>query len=159
MAASSRQTPRIHVPPPLILFAGFLAGYGLDALVPLPLVPQAGSTSLLVVQWGLLGLGAAFGLWGFITFVRARTGVLPNQSVTQFITHGPYRFSRNPMYTGLTLMYLGLTRWANSLWPMVMLPLALWALWKLVIQKEEAYLAEAFGDAYRAYKQQVRRWI
>ncbi|MCH8032004.1 MAG: isoprenylcysteine carboxylmethyltransferase family protein, partial [Bacteroidetes bacterium] len=103
--------------------------------------------------------GAAFSLWGFLTFVRARTGVLPNQSDTQFITHGPYRFSRNPMYTGLTLMYLGLTRWANSLWPMVMLPLALWALWKLVIQKEEAYLAEAFGDAYRAYKQQVRRWI
>ena len=155
----SKSAPSILAPPPLILFAGFLAGYGLDALVPLPLVPQAGSTSLLVVQWGLLGLGAAFGLWGFLTFVRARTGVLPNQSVTQFITHGPYRFSRNPMYTGLTLMYLGLTRWANSLWPMVMLPLALWALWKLVIQKEEAYLAEAFGDAYRAYKQQVRRWI
>ncbi len=159
MAASSRQAPRIHVPPPLILFAGFLAGYGLDALVPLPLVPQAGSTSLLVVQWGLLGLGAAFGLWGFLTFVRARTGVLPNQSVTQFITHGPYRFSRNPMYTGLTLMYLGFTRLANSLWPLILLPFALWALWKLVIQKEEAYLAEKFGEEYKDYRIRVRRWL
>ena len=155
----SKSAPSIHVPPPLILLAGFLAGYGLDVLVPLPLVPQAGSTALLVVQWGLLGLGAAFSLWGFLTFVRARTGVLPNQSVTQFITHGPYHFSRNPMYVGLTLMYLGFTRWINSVWPLLMLLLALWALWKLVIQKEEAYLTEAFGDAYHAYKQRVRRWI
>ena len=147
------------MPPPLILLAGFLIGYGLDDLVSLPLVSQDESRALLVVQWGLLGLGAAFSLWGFVTFLRARTGVLPNQSVTQFITHGPYRFSRNPMYVGLTLMYLGFTRWANSLWPLLMLPLALWALWKLVIQKEEAYLAKAFGDAYHDYKQKVRRWI
>ena len=155
----SKSAPSIHVPPPLILLAGFLAGYGVDALFPLPLVPQAESTALLVVQWGLLGLGAAFGLWGFLTFVRARTGVLPNQSVTQFITHGPYRFSRNPMYMGLTLMYLGFSRWANSLWPLVMLPFALWALWKLVIQREEAYLARAFGEVYDEYRSRVRRWL
>ncbi|MCH8031006.1 MAG: isoprenylcysteine carboxylmethyltransferase family protein [Bacteroidetes bacterium] len=155
----SKSAPSIHVPPPLILLAGFLAGYGVDALIPLPLVPQAESTALLVVQWGLLGLGAAFSLWGFLTFVRARTGVLPNQSVTQFVTHGPYRFSRNPMYTGLTLMYLGFTRWINSVWPLLMLPLALWVLWKLVIQKEEAFLTKTYGDAYTSYQKRVRRWI
>jgi protein-S-isoprenylcysteine O-methyltransferase Ste14 len=155
----SGSAPSIHIPPPLILLAGFLAGMGLDWLIPLSIVPTTHSLVWVIVKWGLIGLGIAFGLSGFLTFVRARTGILPNQPVTQFVVHGPYRFSRNPMYVGLTLAYAGFALHLNSLWPLLTLPLALWVLWKLIIQKEEAYLAETYGDVYTLYQKRVRRWI
>ena len=155
----SGSAPSIHIPPPLILLAGFLAGMMLDWLIPLSLVPAADPLVWVVVKWSLLGPGIAFGLWGLLTFARARTGILPNRPATQLVANGPYRISRNPMYVGLTLAYAGFALHVNSLWPLLTLPLALWALWKLIIQKEEAYLAGAFGDVYDEYRSRVRRWL
>ena len=159
MPEKSRSAPAIHLPPPLILLTGFLAGVGIDSAFPIPVHASHPGGLWSIMRWTLIGLGSAFSFWGFITFVRARTGVLPNQAVTGVVTHGPYYFSRNPMYTGLSLAYIGFTVWLNSLWPLVMLPLSLWVLWKAVIQREEIYLATAFGEEYESYKKQVRRWL
>ncbi|HKI04807.1 MAG TPA: isoprenylcysteine carboxylmethyltransferase family protein, partial [Thermoanaerobaculia bacterium] len=92
-------------------------------------------------------------------FWRARTAVMPNRPASSLVLVGPYRFSRNPMYTGLTGMYLGLAFWLNALWPLLLLPLVLLLLWKAVIQNEERYLSTAFGDSYADYCRRVRRWL
>jgi protein-S-isoprenylcysteine O-methyltransferase Ste14 len=75
------------------------------------------------------------------------------------VQHGPYRFSRNPMYVGLTLSYIGLALTLNTWWPLVLLPLVLLLLFRLVVQKEERHLSEKFGEAYEAYCRRVRRWV
>ncbi|MFL6192698.1 MAG: methyltransferase family protein, partial [Thermoanaerobaculia bacterium] len=66
---------------------------------------------------------------------------------------------RNPMYLGMTLLYLGLALWIGTLWPLPLLPVALWATQRYVIAREERYLEAKFGDDYRRYKERVRRWI
>ena len=104
-------------------------------------------------------LGTALCIAAVRTFHRAGTSPLLDRPTTTLVTSGPYRFSRNPIYIGYTLLYLGISFWANSLWPVVLLPFVLWVMNRAVIAREEAYLQGRFGDAYSSYCQQVRRWL
>ena len=94
-----------------------------------------------------------------VTFKRAKTAIHPGRSASQLVTHGPYRFTRNPMYTGLTLQYLGGAALLDSAWPLVVLPIVLAILFKTVISREEMYLRDAFGVQYTEYVASVRRWL
>jgi protein-S-isoprenylcysteine O-methyltransferase Ste14 len=96
---------------------------------------------------------------GIATFARARTAIYPNQPARALVTTGPYRFSRNPMYLGLTAAYFGLALVLNWAWPLVLLPVVLGALSALVIDREERHLASSFGTAYTEYRRHVRRWF
>lgn len=152
-------TPGVHFPPPFVFVAAFLIGMALDRWVMEFRLGNAGRPVLLVAGWLLIALGLGVMLSAIWTFTRARTSVLPFRPATAMVTSGPYRLSRNPMYVGLTLLYVGLSLLAGMAWPLVMLPLALWALTALVIRREEQYLGSAFGAEYAAYRQRVRRWI
>lgn len=153
--------PDIHVAPPLVFMAGFITGFIVDRniarfrIVADPSAHQPiALTGLVLIVAGLL-----LTLWAVVTLHRARTTVLPFRAATAMVREGPYGFSRNPMYLGMTLGYLGLAMVFNTVWPVMLLPVVLWALVKLVIQREEAYLEAVFGDAYRSYRRDVRRWL
>jgi protein-S-isoprenylcysteine O-methyltransferase Ste14 len=47
----------------------------------------------------------------------------------------------------------------GSPWPLLFLPIALLAIQRFVIAREERYLEAKFGEVYRDYKARVRRWI
>jgi protein-S-isoprenylcysteine O-methyltransferase Ste14 len=152
-------TPGVHFPPPFVFVAAFLVGMALDRWLMRFRFGEGGRPTLIVAGWLLIGVGLAVMLWAMWTFTRARTSVLPFRPATAMVTSGPYRFSRNPMYVGLMLLYVGLSLLTGMAWPLVMLPLAVWALTVLVIRREERYLAAAFGSDYAAYRQRVRRWV
>ena len=63
------------------------------------------------------------------------------------------------MYVGLSALYWGLALLFNVVWPLVLFPVVVIALFRLVIRREERYLAQAFGDEYVLYGQRVRRWL
>ena len=74
------------------------------------------------------------------------------------MAEGPYRFSRNPIYLAMMLGLVGLAI-AFKPWILVAL-LAFYAVTRYgVIAREEAYLTRKFGDVYRGYQSQVRRWL
>ncbi len=150
--------PGVRFPPPLLFVAGLGGGVLLHRAWPAVLVPGVPLVRLLVA-WGLVAAGLGLALWGIVTFRRARTAVFPHFPASRIVSRGPYRFTRNPMYVGLTLLYLGLGLWVNSLWPVVLLPLVLAALVRFVVRREEAYLSRAFGAEYDAYRARVRRWL
>jgi protein-S-isoprenylcysteine O-methyltransferase Ste14 len=75
------------------------------------------------------------------------------------VTWGPYRFTRNPMYVGLTIAYLGEALLLHQLWPVVLLPLVIAYVHWIVIPLEESKLQEAFGDHYVQYRARVGRWV
>jgi protein-S-isoprenylcysteine O-methyltransferase Ste14 len=75
------------------------------------------------------------------------------------VVHGPFRFTRNPMYVGLVALYMSLSLFVNSAWPLILLPVVIAVVQRQVIVREEAYLEGKFGEQYRAYKARVRRWI
>jgi len=72
---------------------------------------------------------------------------------------GPYALSRNPMYVGWTLIYIGISFAANSVWTIAMLPIVIIYIHFVDIRREERILEDEFGDEYRRYKRRVRRYI
>jgi protein-S-isoprenylcysteine O-methyltransferase Ste14 len=167
MAAEERTgtmlTARIHplmrVPVPWVFVLAYLAGAGLQQVLPLTtrsapvlLISRVAGTVLLIS-------GAALAAWCLRLFRAARTTTVPTEAPTQLVTWGPYRFSRNPMYISLTLAYLGEAGILAQLWPLLFLPLVVTYVHRTVIPVEEARLRQLFGPAYEQYCARVRRWI
>jgi protein-S-isoprenylcysteine O-methyltransferase Ste14 len=151
--------PGVRFPPPLLFVAGFAAAWIVDRRV-LPLhLTQTGEGFLSDVGVVLVVVGLVLMGWGLITFKRARTAIIPYHSASSLVTTGPYRFTRNPMYTGLTIAYVGGALLVNSAWPLILLPEVLVVLLVTVIAREERYLGDAFGSEYAAYCARVRRWL
>jgi protein-S-isoprenylcysteine O-methyltransferase Ste14 len=146
--------PGIIVPPPVIFLVGYLGGLALDRLVALPRLAAPWPVALTLAL-----LGALVGGWGAATFAHHRTGIFPHQSATAVVTRGPYAWSRNPMYLGITLGYAGLALLFGHTAALLMLPLALLVLHQHVIVREEQYLTAKFGQHYLAYRSRVRRWL
>jgi protein-S-isoprenylcysteine O-methyltransferase Ste14 len=92
-------------------------------------------------------------------FVAAGTNIPPILPTTALVVDGIYARTRNPMYLGSTLVYVGLGVAAGSLWAIGLVVPLLWVMNVGVIAREERYLERKFGEAYRAYKARVRRWL
>jgi protein-S-isoprenylcysteine O-methyltransferase Ste14 len=112
-----------------------------------------------VVGVAILAAGLALDLAGVAAVIIHRTTIVPHRPVATLITSGIYRFSRNPMYTGLAVMVGGGALIAGTWWPLLLLPLAVLAVTLLAIKPEEAYLTEHFGSRYTDYQREVRRWL
>jgi len=79
---------------------------------------------------------------------RAETNVDPYKPATAVVTRGPFRFTRNPLYLSMTLMYGGIATVANALPAALLLPIVLRLMWSGGIEREERYLERKFGDEY-----------
>ena len=154
-AGAPTRTAGVVAPPPLLYAVPLVVGLLLQHWHAWPIVASGGTTFLGVV----LVLSGLVGAPAITAFRRASTSPKPWVPSTALVTTGPYRFSRNPMYLGFTLMYLGVAVWANTLWPLLFLPLVLVAMHYGVILREEAYMASTFGAAYEEYRTRVRRWV
>ncbi len=158
MADASRG-PAIRVPPPIFFAAGFGVAWLLHRRLEFFIDGTGAGATQTALGSALLAAGLLVMATGIVTFVRARTTVVPDRAARQLVTWGPYRWSRNPMYVGLTIAYVGLSLVTNLAWPLVVLPAVLVTIRFAVIAREEQYLRAAFGDAYRDYQRRVRRWI
>lgn len=151
--------PGVKFPPPLILVAGLALGWLADRyLAAWPMSPLTG-TGIRTAGAVLAIAGLALSLWGAITFRMAHTAVIPHYPASRLVRTGPYRFTRNPMYLGFSIAYAGVAALLDSWWPILLLPVAIALLWRLVIRREEAYLASAFGEEYAEFRARVRRWL
>lgn len=142
--------------PPLIYLAFLVAGLGLDAAWPAPIAAAAVRYPAAVA---LAALGGAIAATAFRRFRRAGTPIQTSQPTVALVTDGPYRYSRNPIYGALTLIYLAIAIAANSAWALALAVPLLLVIRVGVIAREERYLEHRFGDAYRAYRGRVRRWL
>ena len=159
MPDAQPMSPGVRFPPPTLFVAGFLLALALERWL-ISLRFGGGSSPMWpLTAWLLIALGMGLLAWAMLTFRRARTAILPSNPASTIVTNGPYRISRNPMYVGLTLVYIGLSLLTRMAWPLVLLPIVLAALYVFVIRREERYLRAAFGEEYRMYQQRVRRWI
>lgn len=142
--------------PPVLYATAFVLGMLVEWLAPTSFVPGLTGPALgLVFVLGGFGLMAA----AMRYFRLAGTPIETYLPSTELVTAGPYQLSRNPIYVALTLIYAGLAFTVDSLWPLAVLPLLLVVMHFGVVRREEAYLEHKFGDAYRAYRARVRRWV
>lgn len=92
-------------------------------------------------------------------FAKQSNPVRPGEKPVALVTEGPYRWTRNPMYLGITLILYGLALGVGT-WPMFLAPV-LFPVWvsKVFISMEEALLQKLFGGDYKAFCLRVRRWF
>ena len=149
--------PGIRFPPPLLYIAVLVVGILLSAAYPVHLLPSAIAWPLGAV---ILAAGIALGpVWGIRTMRTAGTTVRPDRAASHLVTDGPFRYTRNPLYLSLTLIYAGIAIIANSLWALLLLIPVVLFMSLFVIRREEAHLQRAFGDEYERYRARVRRWV
>ena len=156
LGAANDKGPGVVVSPPLLFFGILLGGLGLQFLFPLRFVNSL--FVQLAVGFPIATVGFGLGGWAVRTLTKAGTDPRPHSPVRSLVAHGPYRFSRNPVYLSGIIILLGIAVAADTLWLILLLPIGL-VLIHLQVRREEEYLEERFGEEYRKYKLNVRRWL
>lgn len=156
--ANKKDSPGVYIPPPLFYVLTFLAAVFIqkkfaldDAVFNLQFTKALGIL--------LLAISFFFLFTSLRRFFLSKNTVILIKPATSLQTNGIYTISRNPMYVGLALIYLGLTFLIGNWWNLILFPLLFLVIQEYVIKSEEKYLARAFGTAYLDYKKTVRRWI
>ncbi len=148
--------PGVVALPPVIFLVFFVVGLALDQIWPLPLLADP-------LQYGLgsvvAALSGGIAIWTIRLFRGNRTSFDVRKPTSTLIMDGSFRYSRNPAYLALTMLYAGSAIVIDSLWTMMLLVPTLFVMHHGVILREEQYLERKFGDTYRNYKASVRRWI
>lgn len=152
--AEPAHKPRLY--PLAWLLIALLAIYLLDRWLPF-----AGLLPAPYHQLGLIILvpGILILLQSGASFLKAKTGLLPFSEATTLVTGGLYRYTRNPMYLGMVLFLLGVALFLGSLGALIPVAAFAWIIDRQFIRNEEIFLAGIFGDEFRDYMRQVRRWI
>jgi protein-S-isoprenylcysteine O-methyltransferase Ste14 len=148
----------LHVPVPWVFVLTYLIGVGVEFVRPSS-IPKQALSAIRTAGAVLFVVGAAIAGWSLAIFHSVRTTTVPGRTSSSLVTWGPYRFSRNPMYVGLVLAYLGEAGILKQVWPVVLLPLTIAYVNWIVIPVEETRLAEVFREEYEPYRKSVRRWI
>jgi protein-S-isoprenylcysteine O-methyltransferase Ste14 len=150
--------PGVQVPAPVFYVAIFFLSLAIQKVCPIDFRifhSRLGFAcrTLLVLLGGTVFV-AAFG-----QFLWTRTAIWPTKPALRLQTKGVYRLSRNPMYCGLLVAYIGIALWFGNWWTLLFFPVLVITIWYYIIKREEAYLQRQFKSEYDQYKKKVRRWI
>jgi len=111
---------------------------------------------------------SAFSLVGVVFLVSAvrlfsqrdtTINPLDPSKAEHLVVDGLYKVTRNPMYVGLALLLVGWCLYLGTLAAFAGVAVFVIAMNELQIKPEERALTEKFGEQYRAYLRQVRRWV
>jgi protein-S-isoprenylcysteine O-methyltransferase Ste14 len=147
-----------RIPPPLVavLFAALM--WFIARMTPVLDIPDGW-------RWGLTGLflldGLVLCIAGVLSFHRAKTTVNPlkPETATALVRSGIYRVTRNPMYLGFVALLLAWNMSLAAPWALLGVVGFMGYLTRFQIVPEERALSALFGDAFRDYQTQVRRWL
>lgn len=146
--------PGVRVPPPVIVVTALILAWGLQRLAPVPLGPPAVALGGMVIFLGMAWVG-----WALLILVRAGNDPRPDKPDKVFVTAGPYRLGRNPIYFGFVLFLAGVALSWGTLWAWLAVGAVFLALDMLVVRREQAYLHTRFPESYPAYIARTRRWL
>lgn len=150
------QRKGMHKMPPFYFFVALVAMVVLHYLPPhLEIIPAPANVFGLALV--LIGFGVI--LWGARIFSVADTTIRPYEEATTLVVHGPYKYSRHPMYLGMVVILLGIAILLGSLLPLIIIPAFIWIVTVNFIHEEERMMEQTFGEQYQQYRQRVRRWL
>ena len=148
--------PPLPIPPPILGLILLLVSGCLMAAIPLAAIPIPAGRPIGIF---FLLIGLITGFSGFSAFRQAGTSLRPGDQPSRFVTQGPFRITRNPMYLGFELILIAvffLTKSAFFLIPPVVF---FFSMNFLLVPFEEKLMTEHFGEPYTEYRRRVRRWL
>ncbi len=119
------------------------------------------STRNFVPPWfgyGFIAYAVFSIIWAAWQFMAMKTSIEPRRKPKTIICSGPYRYSRNPIYTAMILFALGVSI-VGGAWLAYLLPIGLFfTLRERFVKPEEIILQNQFGDEAVHYLKRVNRW-
>jgi len=147
---------KMKIRPPFIALFYLLVAIGLDYFL--------STKKLFLAPYNLIGIliiigGIILMVNAVLLFKKEGTPKSPFKKPTLMVTSGPYKFTRNPMYVGITIISLGIAVYLGTI-IMFLAPLAFFLTINFIfIPREEKILENLFGQKYLDYKKKVRRWL
>ena len=155
---NKKDSPGVYFPPPLLYVLVFLAAIFLQKKFP---VDNSIFHLLTIKIVGILFLFVSllFSITSLRQFFISKNTLVPIKPATSLQINGIYSITRNPMYIGLALVYLGIGCFVGNWWNVILYPLLLLIVQEYIIKREEKYLLRRFGKEYAVYKTKVKRWL
>ena len=144
------------IPPPMVaLIFGLLINYTKD-IFPNLVIKNENIFGTCFILIGLVCFLSAIGL-----FKKNQTTVTPlnPSSATKLITNGIYKYSRNPMYLGMSLVLAGISIMVNPIGGLALVSGFILYINQFQIEPEEKAMTKLFKNEFSEYKKYVRRWI
>ncbi|HEY6753748.1 MAG TPA: isoprenylcysteine carboxylmethyltransferase family protein [Pseudolabrys sp.] len=158
LSKTSGDHPNIVIFPPVILATTVVLGCMLQWLLPLGVLAGIGQTWRVAIGCILVVAGISLAAAGRRVLTGLGTNVSPLRPTTALATGGVYQWTRNPLYTGGTLIMLGIALVFALDWLVLLIVPSVLILHFGVVTREEQYLEQKFGDSYRQYKASVARY-
>lgn len=155
----SERLANVWVRPPNLFLGALTAGCVMELIVPIGPGLVQGTARPVWIGLGLAVIGVGIAAKAVSHFTEAGTTVPINEPTDALVTQGLYGVSRNPIYIALIIFYVGLSIALTTGWALLILPIVLAILRRGVIEPEEAFLVDEFGETYLAYKHKVPRWL
>lgn len=148
----------LRIPPAVVALIAALGIWLLSGWTPFLIVDLPLRKPLAAL---LVACGGISGFAGIFMFRATHTTVDPRHpsAARVLVTGGIYRFTRNPMYFGIVLILMAWVVFLGNFLSLILVALFVVYMNRFQILPEERALAENFGDPYRQYQQQVRRWV
>jgi len=155
---SKPDNPGVVIPPPFFYAVTFIAAIFIQSRIP---INFGFFRSVIANALGIILLVSSlfFLIRSLKQFFGSKNTVMTIRPATSLQTSGIYNLTRNPMYTGLAIVYLGLSCLIGNWWNLILFPVLVLIVQKFIIKREEKYLERAFGKEYLEYKLKVRRWL
>jgi protein-S-isoprenylcysteine O-methyltransferase Ste14 len=145
--------------PPVIPYSTLAIACLLQWLEPLGLLIHVGQSLRIVAGMALFAGGGAMMFAGQRAMLRHGTHVNPLRPTTALVTDGVFGHTRNPLYVGIFIAFSGTALVFALDWELVLIVPACILLHFAVVRREESYLEQKFGDAYRRYETRVPRYL
>jgi protein-S-isoprenylcysteine O-methyltransferase Ste14 len=133
--------------PPVYLLFSLLAMVGLHYAIPLAQVVESPLSYLGLIP---LLIGITIAATAARMFDRAGTPIRPFERSTQLVTVGPYRYTHNPMYVGLTLILIGTWLLLGSLSAALPIAVFVWIIQSRFIAARSAFSTRSSASSIAA---------
>ena len=138
-----------------------LAALALGRIRPLANEPDSVLTAWIICAIGSLVIvaGVVLSLWAVRTLHDRHTTVLPNRCSSYLVTSGPFRYTRNPIYLGYTLIMVGIGLITMNAWFLIIATGTVIFTTFFAVKAEELHLHARFGFEFERYCRSTSRWI
>jgi protein-S-isoprenylcysteine O-methyltransferase Ste14 len=155
---STSKGPGVFIPPPLFYVLIFIAAVFIQKIIPIP-DKLFHLRAIKVVGVILLIVALFFLVRSLRQFFLTKNTLILIKPASSLQTTGIYGMTRNPMYVGLAIVYLGITCFIGNWWNIILFPVLFIIVQEYIIKREEKYLELEFGQGFSDYKRIVRRWL
>lgn len=154
-------TLELKIPPVIILFLAIVGIYLSPIILPFVPVHYALPELRETLAWLILVVGVVIAATGVLTFKMAKTTTNPIsiENASSLVTHGIYRFTRNPMYLGMLMILLFFILRTGYIGGLLFALGFICYITKFQIKPEERMLTKIFGKQHTEYMNSTRAWL